>query len=336
VQLTFETVDPADDTALRPWFDVRRAGQDADHAGLAPDRWEHVRLDFRVLPPTYRGVLRLARDPHGTPVAAMRHWLTDADNTDIDEVDLVVHPAFRRRGIGRAALDDVRAVAAAEGRRRVLAQVTGPVGAESPGDAFAASVGARMLLAELTRVLDLAALDGPRLAQLRADAEAHAGGYRLVQWAGDVPNDLVDGFARLRTQLMHDVPMGELEWSPEVFDAGRIRAGDEANRRRGRRRIATAAVHADSGELVAYTDIGTYVLPGPTAWQWDTLVLDKHRGHRLGLLIKLANLDLLREHAPSVQQVRAVNAADNRHMIAINEALGFVVAERSDEWQLDL
>lgn len=334
--LTFETVDPADESALRVWFDLRVACNDVDHPAFPPDRWEQIRTDYLVLPPTHRAILRMARDEAGTPVVAMLHWLTDADNPDLDEVSLKVHPAHRRRGIGRAALEDLRAVATAEGRKRLLAQVTGPPDGPSPGDAFAAAVGARLLLPEITRLLDLAALDQPRLRVLRADAESQATGYRVVQWAGDVPEDLVEGFARLRSELMREVPMGELEWNPEVFDAARIRAGDEANRQRGRRRIASAAVHVETGELVAYTDIGTYVVGGHTAWQWDTLVLRPHRGHRLGMLLKLANLDLLREHAPDVRYVRSVNAAENEHMIAINDAMGFVPVERFDEWQLDL
>lgn len=334
--LTFETVDPADESALRVWFDVRGACHEVDHPAFPADVWEQVRTDFLVLPPTFRSHLRLGRDEDGTPVAAMRHWLGDADNTDLDEVSLKVHPAFRRRGFGRAALEDLRSVAKTEGRTRLLAQVTGPMDAASPGDAFASAVGARLVLPEVTRLLDLASSDQQRLGELRADALEHAEGYRLVQWVGDVPEDLLDGFARLRSQLMLEVPMGDLDWQPEVFDADRIRAGDEANRQRRRRRVATAAVHEASGELAAYTDIGTYVVGGPTAWQWDTLVLRHHRGNRLGMLLKLANLDLLREASPGVRYVRSVNAAENRHMIAINDAIGFVPAERFDEWQLDL
>lgn len=336
MQLRFETVDPADEPALREWFDLKVACHEVDHPGYPGDRWEHIRDDHRVLPPTYRAVLRVARDEDGTAVAAMRHWLTDADNTDIDEAQLQVHPAHRRRGVGRAALEDLREVAKADGRTRLLTQVTGPIDQPSPGDAFAEAVGARFLLAEITRVLDLETCDAARLARLRADADARSAGYRVVQWVGDVPEDLVEGFARLRSRLMHEVPMGDLEWTPEVFDADRVRAGDAANRRRGRMRVASAAVHLDSGELAAYTDIGVYVVGGPTAWQWDTLVLRHHRGNRLGMLLKLANLDLLREASPGVRYVRSVNAAENRHMIAINDAIGFVPAERFDEWQLDL
>ena len=58
------------------------------------------------------------------------------------------------------------------------------------------------------------------------------------------------------------------------------------------------------------------------AAQEDTSVLRAHRGHRLGLRMKLAMLDWLREERPDVDAVDTWNAPDNAPMIAINEALG--------------
>ena len=53
-----------------------------------------------------------------------------------------------------------------------------------------------------------------------------------------------------------------------------------------------------------------------------------HRGHRLGLRMKLAMLDWLREDRPDVEAIDTWNAAGNVPMIAINDALGCtVVAE---------
>jgi GNAT superfamily N-acetyltransferase len=63
---------------------------------------------------------------------------------------------------------------------------------------------------------------------------------------------------------------------------------------------------------------------------------DGPSGHRLGLWIKLADLEpLVREH-PEVQAIDTFNADDNRWMIAINEAMGFVPLLRVRGWELDL
>ena len=62
----------------------------------------------------------------------------------------------------------------------------------------------------------------------------------------------------------------------------------------------------------------------------------KHRGHRLGLLVKIAMLDLLAAHQPAVRHIETGNAGGNAHMIAINEQLGFTVAGVRRDWALDL
>jgi hypothetical protein len=87
---------------------------------------------------------------------------------------------------------------------------------------------------------------------------------------------------------------------------------------------------------VGYTDIGVNVEQPRVGYQWDTIVLAEHRGHRLGLLLKLANLELLVRTAPGVELVNTWNAEINSHMIAVNEALGFRPVDRWREWQLDL
>ena len=59
-----------------------------------------------------------------------------------------------------------------------------------------------------------------------------------------------------------------------------------------------------------------------------------HRGHRLGLLVKLAMLDLLAAREPQVTRINTGNADGNRHMIAINERLCFRVLGRWPSWEL--
>ena len=63
------------------------------------------------------------------------------------------------------------------------------------------------------------------------------------------------------------------------------------------------------------------------AWQMLTVVHPDHRGHRLGLAIKLANLDALARQAPE----RPVSSSPgmpsvNAPMIAVNDMMGFEVA----------
>ena len=72
------------------------------------------------------------------------------------------------------------------------------------------------------------------------------------------------------------------------------------------------------------------------AYQWDTLVLADHRGHRLGQLVKAANLRALRAGLPQVRRVVTWNAESNAPMLRVNRALGFEPVGRMVEWQKSL
>ena len=62
--------------------------------------------------------------------------------------------------------------------------------------------------------------------------------------------------------------------------------------------------------------------------QSGTLVSPKHRGHRLGLAVKVANQQALTERFPELAWIITGNADVNTHMNAINDRLGFRVVER--------
>ena len=69
------------------------------------------------------------------------------------------------------------------------------------------------------------------------------------------------------------------------------------------------------------------------AFQEDTLVLREHRGRRLGMLVKTANLARLAEVQPGARRIGTWNAEENAHMLAINVALGFRPAGVWAAWQ---
>ena len=62
---------------------------------------------------------------------------------------------------------------------------------------------------------------------------------------------------------------------------------------RGVRKLAAVAQHVASGRLVAFTELLLSPDAPRQAWQLVTLVHPEHRGHRLGLAVKLANLEVL-------------------------------------------
>ena len=97
--------------------------------------------------------------------------------------------------------------------------------------------------------------------------------------------------------------------------------------------MVTVALHAGTGEVAAYTHLAWPEEHPAGVWQEETLVLPHHRGHGLGMWTKLANLARLVEANPEARRVHTWNAVENRPMLAINDALGFVPVGVEGCWQ---
>src|SRR5690606_36226237 len=163
---------------------------------------------------------------------------------------------------------------------------------------------------------------------------AHAGGYEVLSWVGFTPEELREDMAEVMGHMATDVPSGELELEPEQWTAGRVADTERVVDRTGRTRVTTVARHRDSGRLVAYTIIDHPRDKPAVGYQEDTLVVREHRGHRLGMLVKAANLRTLAEHLPHVRRIHTWNAGENAQMLAINHALGFRDVSLEGGWQV--
>jgi len=259
--------------------------------------------------------------PGDTPesAAGLYHLrLPDRENRHRAGLWLDVHPAWRRRGIGLALLRHAARQAAADGR----SVLRGEVIQGSAGEAFAGHVGAKPGLAEARRVLVLRSLPRDHVALLRDSAARAAAGYSLVSWADRTPDEYLAGFAAVHN-AMGDAPR-EPGAEARVWDAQRVREHmDDQRDLFGSRGYFVAAVRDATGEMAAITQVE--VDPEYPQWgnQQITAVARPHRGHRLGLLVKAAMLDWLGTAEPALERIVTWNAASNKHMVAINEALGY-------------
>ena len=308
---------------------------DADHEDLPADCVEELAVDLAGLHAD-EDILMWVGEAAGRAVAAGRLSLPVKDNTSTARLDVHVHPDDRRSGHGLAMARHCLALAAAQQRQTVLSEVCSPLAAaEGAPSAFARRLGLRPVLEEVRRVLDLTALDGGFVDQARRTAAAVAHDYEVVQWVDAAPDALCDDLARLAQLMSTDPPKGEMTWEPERWDAARWRATEERVKAKQCVRLGSTVVHRPTGRAVGYSDIGVSRQLPEIAYQWATIVESAHRGHRLGMLLKAANLQLLRRELPVARTLNTWNAAVNSQMISINETLGFRPVERWTEWQLD-
>jgi GNAT superfamily N-acetyltransferase len=261
----------------------------------------------------------LAPGREGTAAGWYRLELPERENQDRAYLDVVVHPEQRRRGLGAALLRHAAARAAGHGR----SLLSGVARNGTPGEGFARSAGAERGVVEVQRVLDLGKLADGRLARLRDQAEQAAASYSLVSWTGPVPEEFIGQAAALYAAL-NDAPHSPGE-EPAVWDERRVREGDARRPAYGTHDYTVAARHDASGELAALSEM--IVEPADPGWghQAVTAVARKHRGHRLGLLVKVAMMELLATSEPQLERIVTWNGESNAHMIAINEALGYAI-----------
>ena len=173
-----------------------------------------------------------------------------------------------------------------------------------------------------------------RLARLRAAAEPFAAGYSLLHWLGATPAGHLDQVAAVRG-AMADAPRNE-GMEPSAWTADRVRESEQIMVEHRLIIYSVAARYDATGDLAALTQVCSEPDTPDWAFQLITVVRPKHRGHRLGLLVKIAMLDLLAARQPAVRHIQTGNAGGNAHMIAINEQLGFTIAGTSRDWELDL
>lgn len=321
-------IDPHDASTFSAWYQAQRAG------------WLAGRQEGAVIAhDMLRGMVTADRDDHAYQLHAAREGerivgtlmlkLSLKENRQHAEVAVTVVPGHRRQGLGTRLLAEADRVMAEEGRTVAIAEVPVPWGQTRdswPGARFAFRHGFEVGLEEDALTLDL-----PVGKELLAGLRSDTGDYRMREWTGACPDDLVEAYARMRTVMQQDMPMGDMEVAPAVWDVERVRAMEKRMADSGTGGLVTVA-EAPSGELVGFTSL---LLPAgqSTVYQEDTLVTGAHRGHRLGLALKVHNLERLVREFPERSAVHTWNAVGNKHMLDINLALGFRADERFLELQ---
>ena len=97
--------------------------------------------------------------------------------------------------------------------------------------------------------------------------------------------------------------MGDLAWEPEKVDADRVRKAGAAAARPRHRRYHAGVEHVATGRLVAWTTLAGTGRHPDALWQHITIVEPRHRGHRLGMIVKMENLRHAREHRPQLTAI---------------------------------
>jgi GNAT superfamily N-acetyltransferase len=324
-------IDLADDAAMAELYAVE---QRSSHLGReSMPRW------------TFREFLGV----HRTPDSGERHevfgaydgdtllgfcvvWFPLLDNLDKVYFGLHVDPPVRRWGVGRALVAELEHRARADGRTMLLTDSKVPAGEREthPYRRFAEACGFQLSNVEVVRHLPLPVPDERLQAWLDKAAERHEG-YTIRTYVDEFPDELADSLCLLLGQLAVDAPTGLVDFEEEAFTPERLRERYVTTEAMGRSLYETVALSPD-GDVVAQSTLAVARDDGTDVFQWGTFVHREHRGRRLGLAVKAANIRAVQDAHPDKRRVTTQNAETNDFMVGINKELGFEAVEDSAEW----
>jgi GNAT superfamily N-acetyltransferase len=333
--VTIRRLDPQDDAEFAAFHAAYAAASDFERPHA--DTWSLAEfvVPFRRTSSAVEHYGLIA-DEAGDVVGVAVIELPLTENLELGLAAVFVPPEHRRRGIGTALARQVATDLRQRGRSSWMCQIPGrrcdqPDDTVVPGEAFAARLGMTLRQWELQRWLALPA-PTERLEALASQAVDKHRDYRLVRWVNACPDEYVEAYCRLKSAMVDEMPTGELELETEVWDEARLRDTEAQQDAQQRDRYLHVAVAPD-GSIAGHTELVVPKHDPDVVYQWDTLVLPEHRGHRLGLALKVANLAWVQATHPERRSLRTWNAESNGPMIAVNDALGFEAVEYEGRWQ---
>lgn len=327
-----EQLNPRNEAALRAWWEVGHAAT-AHRPGTPWPVWEQSRRALPAENPE-RAVALLAAIDGREMVGAGMLVRPLNDNVHTATVDAYVRPDRTREGIGTALVRELEVIAAGDRRTTVLGEAFVPPGSSGTApEAFAAAVGYEVASREVIRELSMAEFRARRDALVAETSPAS--GYQVLTFDTVCPEEHVASFGRLLGMLMGEIPLGDLDLEDSEWTVDRIRAAERRQVGIGRHVLTAIAIGAD-GSVAGASDVRVNDTDPTTGQVGITLVDPAHRGHRLGLALKVATHDLAVATYPELVTVDTSNAEVNTWMNAVNEALGYRTIETLLELQKKL
>jgi GNAT superfamily N-acetyltransferase len=329
--MPFVCVDPNDLAQVTTVATIEEAARQVDDPDAFPTIPEMLAGEMRYgwdLEPAehYLYMAEAGSDPVGV-LAVDR---PTRDNLHLVWAQIFVHPDHRRLGHGSVIMNELLRMAREAHRRTIwIWAAENDQGARCFVERFGFSYANR----DARRRQLLADVDPTEVQRLWSLAETAAADYCLERLRPPIPDEVLSELVEV-TAAINDAPMGNLTYEDEKFDLQRLRDFEAAVIGRGEREYRVVARHRKTGEAAGHTMVVVHPLRPHVGGQADTAVARHHRGHRLGLLLKIDMMRWLAEAEPQLKTIETWNNADNHFMIDVNEAMGYRLSRIFNTYEL--
>jgi RimJ/RimL family protein N-acetyltransferase len=331
--MAFVRVSPDDPTAVARFTEITNAALAVDDPEQTPAIAELVAGNLAYGWDLEPGEAYLYHpDDAADPVGAFQLNAPKRDNRHLVHGGVVVHPDHRRQGHGTVMAEEIIRRARELGRNTVW----GGCWADDAGAAtFLKKHGFAYASHDARRFQYLAELDHAQLDRLYDQAQQKAADYELVRLQIPTDDEILAELVEV-TAAINDAPMGDLTFEDEKFDLQRLKDFEYAAQAKGERMYRVFARHKRTGAVGGHTVMDVQPKLPTYGGQYDTAVHRDHRGHRLGMLLKLEMMRWMAEVEPQLERIETWNHADNRYMIDVNEAIGYRLSRVSDDYERKL
>jgi GNAT superfamily N-acetyltransferase len=148
-----------------------------------------------------------------------------------------------------------------------------------------------------------------------------------------IPDELLEEFCKVYTEVTNQQPLGELEVGAIVFTPESYRGMEDMFAKMNRTWITIIAKESD-GKISGLTEMRYNPERKTMISQILTGVQQEYRGRGIGKWLKAAMLLHVREKYPEVNIVTTGNATSNAPMLSINDRLGFKVYKETVNAQI--
>ncbi|SDT24434.1 GNAT family N-acetyltransferase [Microlunatus soli] len=329
----FQRVSPGDADAIAQLAELINAAGAVDDPDSPPIPADLLgrQLEFGWdLEPSERFLYRPSAD--AAVVGTLSVHAPQRDNLQLMDIGVTTHPDHRRAGHGTAMMSEAIRRAQEIGRTILWA---GCAHDDEGAAAFLTANGFGYASHEARRYQWPDRVDHDQLDELYRTAEQAASDYELIRTTAPSDDELLTELIEV-TAAINDAPMGELDFEDEKFDLQRLKDFEAAALGKGEKLYRTFARHRDTGKVGGHTIM--MVQPSLPTYgnQYDTAVHRDHRGHRLGMLLKIDMMRWLAKAEPQIERIETWNHADNDYMISVNEKIGYRLNRIYDTYQRKL